>query len=76
MSGIKDQELHEIYEFAVQLGKDAGQMLMDASRRRMQGNGATTSVSYVEKENSVDLVTKTDHGMESVLHRYRDLGIT
>lgn len=63
MPGINDQELQEIYDFAVQLGKDAGEMLMNACRRRMQGSGATTSVSYVEKANSVDLVTKTDNGM-------------
>lgn len=62
MSEVSDQELKEIYDFALKLGKDAGSMLMDAARRRMQGTGATTSVSYVEKENSVDLVTKTDHG--------------
>ena len=75
MSGINDDELDDIYRFAVQLGKDAGQMLMDAARRRMQGdNGATatqtttTSVSYVEKENSVDLVTQTDHDAEHFIH--------
>lgn len=65
MSGINDQELQEVYEFALQLGKDAGQMLMTAAQSRMQGGGAGSSsqVSYVEKENSVDLVTKTDNGM-------------
>ena len=71
MSGINDQDLDEIYRFAVQLGKDAGQMLMDAARRRMQGDGGgatTPSVAYVEKENSVDLVTKTDHDVERFIH--------
>jgi myo-inositol-1(or 4)-monophosphatase len=64
MSGINDQELQDVYAFAVQLGKDAGQMLMDAVHRRIQSpeGKASTSVSYVEKENSVDIVTKTDHG--------------
>lgn len=58
------QELNEIYAFAVQLGKDAGDMLMAAAQRRIDGHGeSSTSVSYVEKENSVDLVTKTDNGM-------------
>lgn len=58
------QELNEIYAFAVQLGKDAGDMLMAAAQRRIDGRGeSSTSVSYVEKENSVDLVTKTDNGM-------------
>lgn len=60
------QELKEIYAFAVQLGKDAGDMLMAAAQRRIDGRGeSSTSVSYVEKENSVDLVTKTDNGTAS-----------
>lgn len=66
MTAQQDHDLDDIYKFAVQLGKDAGQMLMDAVQRRIQGNGATTSVSYVEKENSVDLVTKTDNGISPV----------
>jgi myo-inositol-1(or 4)-monophosphatase len=69
MSGINDQELQGVYSFAVQLGKDAGQMLMDAVQRRIQSpeGKASTSVSYVEKENSVDIVTKTDHGKLFIL---------
>lgn len=60
---MDDKELAEIYAFAVQLGKDAGDMLMAAARRRMDGSGeSSTTVSYVEKENSVDIVTKTDNG--------------
>lgn len=66
MSGINDQELQEVYQFAIQLGKDAGDMLMTAARSRMQGtasgSGSGGQVAYVEKENSVDLVTKTDNG--------------
>lgn len=65
MATQQDLDLDDVYKFALQLGKDAGQMLMDAVQRRIQGNGATTSVSYVEKENSVDLVTKTDNGSSS-----------
>lgn len=69
MSGINDQELDDIYAFAVQLGKDAGAMLMAAAQGRMQGTVANSSgqVAYVEKENSVDLVTKTDNGISSLL---------
>jgi hypothetical protein len=63
---MDSQELNEIYAFAVQLGKDAGDMLMAAAQRRIDGHGASsTTVSYVEKENSVDLVTKTDNGIVS-----------
>lgn len=65
MAEISQQELDDIYAFAIQLGKDAGWMLMDAAQSRMQGTGdhaSSSQVSYVEKENSVDLVTKTDNG--------------
>ncbi|KAJ4138369.1 hypothetical protein NW768_002193 [Fusarium equiseti] len=77
---MDSQELTEIYAFAVQLGKDAGDMLMAAAQRRIDGNGASSStVSYVEKENSVDLVTKTDNDVENfirttVLSKYPDHG--
>lgn len=61
---MDSQQLSETYAFAVQLGKDAGDMLMAAAQRRIDGNGTSdNTVSYVEKENSVDLVTKTDNGM-------------
>lgn len=77
MSGINDQELDEVYQFAIQLGKDAGDMLMNAARSRMQGKSSDSGgqVAYVEKENSVDLVTKTDNEVEefirtSILNKY------
>lgn len=57
---ISEKELDEIYAFAVQLGKDAGKMLMDAARLRMASGGAAHE--SVEKENAVDIVTKTDTG--------------
>ncbi|KAK7718669.1 hypothetical protein SLS64_002629 [Diaporthe eres] len=57
---ISEKELDEIYAFAVQLGKDAGKMLMDAAKLRMASGGAAHE--SVEKENAVDIVTKTDTG--------------
>lgn len=57
---ISEKELDEIYAFAVQLGKDAGKMLMDAAKVRMSSGGAAHE--SVEKENAVDIVTKTDTG--------------
>jgi myo-inositol-1(or 4)-monophosphatase len=55
---ISDAELHKIYRFAIQLGKDAGQILLDGlARRRTQG-----AEEQVEKLNAVDIVTQTDHG--------------
>lgn len=59
------QELDRIYEFAVQLGKDAGKMLMDAAWSRVDGAQPTNDESheaYAEKDSSVDIVTQTDHG--------------
>lgn len=57
---ISDDELGEIYAFAIQLGKDAGNMLMDAARLRMSGSEGVQK--FEEKENAVDIVTKTDTG--------------
>jgi myo-inositol-1(or 4)-monophosphatase len=77
---MDSQQLTEIYAFAVQLGKDAGDMLMAAAQRRIDGRGtSSTTVSYVEKENSVDLVTKTDNDVENfirttVASKYPDHG--
>ncbi|KAM5347677.1 hypothetical protein ACJ41O_007501 [Fusarium nematophilum] len=67
---MDEQQLAEIYAFAVQLGKDAGDMLMAAARRRIDGDeeGSSSAVAYVEKENSVDLVTKTDKDVENFIH--------
>ncbi|KAL1881564.1 hypothetical protein Plec18167_003161 [Paecilomyces lecythidis] len=51
------KELDEIYEFAVDLGKRAGQLLLDGVEKRIAGSLAQESI---EKENAVDIVTKTD----------------
>lgn len=51
--------LDEIYDFALQLGKDAGRLLQDAAQRRMSGDDQLVEE---EKLNSVDIVTKTDEG--------------
>ena len=62
---VSERELDEIYAFAVQLGKDAGRMLMDAAKLRMASGGAAHE--SVEKENAVDIVTKTDTGESDTL---------
>ncbi|KAF5133517.1 Protein qutG [Metarhizium anisopliae] len=57
---MDDHQLTEIYAFAKKLGRDAGQMLLDSAWSRIK-----TPLSYgnfQEKESSVDIVTKTDHG--------------
>jgi myo-inositol-1(or 4)-monophosphatase len=57
---ITDAQLHEIYEFAVQLGKDAGDKLMQAATRRF--TGPREDQVATEKDSSVDIVTQTDQG--------------
>jgi hypothetical protein len=52
--------LDQIYEFAIQLAKDAGGILLEAANSRMSGN-AQANLSE-QKANAVDLVTKTDLG--------------
>lgn len=61
MEAISNEQLDEMYAFAVQLAKDAGNMLMEAARSRF-GNAAQAEQVLVEKENAVDIVTKTDEG--------------
>ncbi|KAK7451645.1 inositol monophosphatase [Colletotrichum acutatum] len=65
MADISDAELREIYDFAVQLGKEAGEMLMTAAKSRWGSGGETQA--FTEKDNSVDLVTKTDT-VEAFIH--------
>jgi len=54
-----DLDLDAIYQFAIQLGKDAGKLLQEAAQRRISGE---EQLDEVEKLNSVDIVTKTDEG--------------
>ena len=66
MVSRSDVDLEEVYEFAVQLGKDAGNLLMDAAKARF--GGQPTENKFEEKESAVDIVTKTDEGKLTVLH--------
>ncbi|KAF2731807.1 inositol monophosphatase [Polyplosphaeria fusca] len=67
MAEFSQVELDEIYAFAIQLGKDAGQMLMDAAKLRMSGGGTGEQKEHVQKENAVDLVTETDENVEAYI---------
>ncbi|KAF2687181.1 inositol monophosphatase [Lentithecium fluviatile CBS 122367] len=69
MSEISKEELDEIYAFAVQLGKDAGEMLMDAAKVRMGDVGTQEQKEHVQKENAVDLVTETDENIEAFIKK-------
>lgn len=69
---LTETELDEIYSFAIQLAKEAGQKLLDAVDARLGQTGTSTTgttggggggaVGHVEKESAVDLVTETDEG--------------
>lgn len=69
---LTETELDEIYSFAIQLAKEAGQKLLDAVDARLGqtsttgtttgGGGGGGAVGHVEKESAVDLVTETDEG--------------
>ncbi|KAI6378371.1 hypothetical protein MCOR25_002239 [Pyricularia grisea] len=61
---LNDKELKEAYDFAVQLGKDAGAMLMDAARARF---GTSAVQKSVEKDSAVDIVTETDFKVEEFI---------
>jgi hypothetical protein len=65
MAQLSAEELDEIYSFAVQLGKDAGQLLLDGIRLRQVGT-TSKQQAFAEKENAVDIVTQTDEGKSSV----------
>lgn len=62
MTAISSDQLDEIYTFAVQLGKDAGNMLMDAAKSRF-GDSGQSEQAIEEKDSAVDIVTQTDEGM-------------
>ncbi|KID83487.1 inositol monophosphatase [Metarhizium guizhouense ARSEF 977] len=72
---MNDHQLTEIYAFAKTLGKDAGQMLLDAAWSRIEA--PSSDGNFQEKESSVDIVTKTDHAVEefirqSIITRFPD----
>ncbi|EMD70030.1 hypothetical protein GGP41_000185 [Bipolaris sorokiniana] len=68
MAELSREELDEIYAFAVDLGKKAGKMLMDAAQARMNSESTTTEEKqHVQKENAVDLVTETDENVEAFI---------
>lgn len=59
MPSFNQNELDEIYAFAVGLGRQAGRLLLDGVEERI--NGGDTPVT--EKDSAVDIVTQTDEGL-------------
>lgn len=63
-------DLDEIYAFAVDLGRKAGKLLMERVDQRISdANGRPNS--FEEKENSVDIVTQTDEGTARLTRHIR-----
>lgn len=58
---LTQDELDEIYAFAVDLGRKAGNLLIDRVERRISGSEGH-SQEFEEKDNAVDIVTQTDEG--------------
>jgi myo-inositol-1(or 4)-monophosphatase len=55
-------QLDEIYAFAVDLGRKAGDLLLERIDRQIASDGET-AYTYTEKDNAVDIVTQTDKGI-------------
>lgn len=62
---LPQDELDEIYAFAVDLGRKAGKLLMDRVEQHISGSENYTK-QYEEKDNAVDIVTQTDEGTENL----------
>jgi myo-inositol-1(or 4)-monophosphatase len=68
--GMTAEQLDEIYQFAIDLGKKAGQKLLDGMHSRMTGNdtpqtadaNTSNNLAFTEKDNAVDIVTQVDEG--------------
>lgn len=61
---FSQDELDEIYAFAIDLSRKAGDLLMSRVEQRMDGVQGN-SQNFEEKDNAVDIVTQTDEGMLS-----------
>ncbi len=57
-----DKELKDIYDFALDLGRRAGKILVDGVEKRTGAASGRDMGSQVEKMNAVDIVTQTDLG--------------
>ena len=68
---LSQDELDEIYAFAVDLGRKAGDLLMERVEQRISGNNGPQT--FEEKDNAVDIVTQTDEGkLRDESRAYRD----
>lgn len=77
MPEISTDELKDLYQFAIHLAKDAGQILLEGINQRraagLNNDKEDEEDNPVEKENAVDIVTKTDNCIFSFLAPNQDL---
>jgi myo-inositol-1(or 4)-monophosphatase len=59
---FSDEELKEIYVFALDLGRRAGKILIEGVEKRTGAVGGREVGKQEEKMNAVDIVTQTDLG--------------
>jgi len=69
-----NEELKEIYTFALDLGRRAGKILIDGVEKRTGAASARDMGKQEEKMNAVDIVTQTDLGMLCLCSRLRGRG--
>ena len=60
---MQQQDLDDIYAFAIDLGRKAGQLLLGNVEKRIAG---AVDQEFEEKDNAVDIVTQTDEGLSWV----------
>jgi myo-inositol-1(or 4)-monophosphatase len=58
---LDTEELEEIYDFALSLGRNAGKILLDGVEKRC-GEESGRWQGQEDKESAVDIVTQTDLG--------------
>lgn len=59
---MTEDELNELYIFALDLGRKAGKILMDGVDMRCGDEAGRVESKQEEKMNAVDIVTQTDLG--------------
>ena len=59
---LSQEELQGIYDFALDLGRRAGQLLTEGVEKRMGVQSGRGQQRAEEKMNAVDIVTQTDLG--------------
>lgn len=61
---LDTEELRQIYDFALSLGRNAGKILLDGVEKRC-GEESGRWQGQEDKESTVDIVTQTDFGVSN-----------